>query len=89
MIAIGLASPARCRSIASYYSTYIVPMTAPKRQYPGSGSRSVAGLPVLLCIGCDVQLACASRLSRRRITAKPRRRQLDLDRHYLIGYRAA
>ena len=26
-------------------------------------SRSVAGLPVLLCIGCDAQLACASRLS--------------------------
>ena len=27
-------------------------------------SRSVAGLPVLLRIGCDAQLACASRLSR-------------------------
>ena len=29
----------------------------------GTVSRSVAWLPVLLCIGCDAQLACASRLS--------------------------
>ena len=29
----------------------------------GPSSRSVAGLLVLLCIGCDAQIACASRLS--------------------------
>ena len=34
------------------------------RRRVGLVSRSVAGLPVLLRIGCDAQLACASRLSR-------------------------